>query len=388
MPGSWSQCIVAVDLTVPTVNLYFDGSTTPATTTPESGTLGPLPTGQNAPVLLGGWNTGSGGVTNFYDGVLASVRLWRETVTPVFVPALFNGGFPATYSMLAGGQKTNLVAAWDLSEASGSCADSTIGANTLSEENGPLGQALLCTSLLDRGTRGYHFFCAPLQLLRAMARAFANQQSARAETVRPALDAGECPELLQRLSVGGHHHSRAPTDLSIANFDYSILTADKETYDGNFTYMFPLFYNSMLQLRMRRDAATAINGQIRGTTTYSVGNTYVTNHRGFGAGGVASLAYRVNGLIDPIDLTFSNFSSNTGNVQNQWYAGLDSVDSLILGGLNYDPGFTLEGPYAVQDRFAGYISTVLIYGGTTANGSLTDAQNLAVENWARQLANV
>jgi hypothetical protein len=71
-----------------------------------------------------------------------------------------------------------------------------------------------------------------------------------------------------------------------------------------------------------------------------------------------------------------------------WHAGLEGVDSLILGGLNYDIGYPVEGPYDVQDRFAGYLSTVLIYGATTANGSLSDAQNLDVENWARQLANV
>ncbi len=94
------------------------------------------------------------------------------------------------------------------------------------------------------------------------------------------------------------------------------------------------------------------------------------------------------GVPDPIDLSFGNFGANTGNVQNQWYAALEGVDSLILGGLNYDSGSPVEGPYAVQDRFAGYLATVLIYGGTTANGSLSDTQNLDVESWARQLANV
>ena len=71
-----------------------------------------------------------------------------------------------------------------------------------------------------------------------------------------------------------------------------------------------------------------------------------------------------------------------------WLASLDSIDSLILGGLNYDQGGPIEGPYAIQDRFKGYIAAALVYGGQSVGGGLTDAANLAVENWARQVANV
>ena len=179
-----------------------------------------------------------------------------------------------------------------------------------------------------------------------------------------------------------------PTDLSTANFDYSLITADKETYDGNFTYMFPLIYNSKLELRMRRDKATAINNDPRGTTTVSANSTYVTNQRGFGTGGLASYAYRLNGTANPLDGTYNFYGTNGGNIQNQWYASLESVDSLVLGGLNYDQGFTLEGPYGIQDRYKGYLAAALIYGGTTISGGLADGDNLAVENWARSLANV
>lgn len=386
-PGNWSSCVVTADLTVPTVNMYFDGSTTPATTTPTVGTLAALATGQSAPLLLGAWN-GSGGIANLYDGVLASVRLWREVIPTVIVPLLFNAGFPLSYARLTGGQKTNLVAAWDLTESGGTRSDATANANHLAEQNGPLAQAQLCTSLDDRGPSGYQFFAprfnyAPLWIALSPLNNLPALQMCGQHWMR-----ASAPGFGRNLLSGDIFTVVRPTDLSILNFDYSILTADKETYDGNFTYMFPLFYNSTLQLRIRRDAATATNGQIRGTTTVTTGTTYVTNQRGFGAGGTASLAYRLNGVADPIDPSFGNFAANTGNTQSQWYATLEGVDSLILGGLNYDSGSPLEGPYTVQDRFVGYLSTVLIYGGTVANGSLTDAQNLDVENWARRLANV
>jgi hypothetical protein len=388
-PSNWSHCVIAVDMTVPTVSLYFDGSTTPATTTALQGTLGILPTGQTAPLLLGAWNFGtSGGVTNFYDGAMASIRLWRQALAPGFVPALFNGGFPAPYAYLGGAQKTNLVAAWDLTEASGMRFDSTANANHLSEQNGPLGQATLCRSLFERGPRGYQFhalrfnyappWIAQSPINNAPALRMCGQHWMRASA----------PGFCNDCRAGDILTVLRPTDLSLANFDYAILTADKESYDGNFTYLFPMFYNAALQTRIRRNAATTINGQISGTATYNSGSTYVTNQRGFGAGGAASFAYRVNGVANPIDLTYGNFGTDGTNTQNQWYASLEGVDSLILGGLDYDPGMAIEGPYSIQARFAGYLSTVLIYGATTANGSLSDSQNLAVENWARQLANV
>jgi Concanavalin A-like lectin/glucanases superfamily len=388
-PSNWSHCVVTVDLTAPAVNFYFDGVTVPATTSSLSGTLGPLPTGQTAPLLVGAWNFGSsGGLANFYDGALASVRIWRQTLPTVLIPALFNGGLPVPFARLRGSEKTYLVAAWDLTEVGGERLDSSASANHLTEQNGPLGQATLCARLMDRGPAGY-LFLAP----RFNYAPFWIEESPI--NGRPALQfCGQhwmhayAPGFCGACLSGDIVTVIRPTDLSIANFDYSVITADKESYDGNFTYFFPMIYNGKLSLRIRRDEGTSINSDPRGTTTLTAGNTLVTNQRGFGAGDAASLAYRVNGTTNSIDTTYKNYSTNGGNIQNQWLGSMESVDSLVLGGLNYDSGSPVEGPYSIQDRFAGYIATAVIYGGTTTNGSLSDAENLAVENWARGLAGV
>lgn len=388
-PVNWSHCVIAVDLTGPAINFYFDGSTTAATTTAVLGTLGILPTGQSAPLTVGAWNFGSsGGVMNFFDGALAGLRLWRQALPASMVPVLFNGGFPLNFARLGGSQKTYLVGAWDLLETSGARSDATASANPLTEQNGAIGQAALCTSLVERGPQGYQFFAprfnyapywvalSPINNRPALR--FCGQHWLRAAA----------PGFGSNCLAGDIFTVIRPQDLSLTNFDYAVLAADKETYDGNFTYMFPLIYNSLLQLRLRRDAATSFNNQVRGTTTLTAGNTYVTNQRGFGSGGVASLAYRINGAADPIDVNYASYNTNGGNVHNKWYGGLEGVESLILGGLNYDPGGPIEGPFAIQDRFNGYLAATVIYGGTSANGSLADIDNLAVEAWARQLANV
>ena len=388
-PVNWSHAVVVADLTTPVVNIYFDGSTTAATTAVLSGTLGALPTGQNAPLLVGAWDFGtSGGVANFYDGAMASVRVWRNALPTSLIPALFNGGFPLPFSRLIGSQKTYLVAAWDLSEATGTRFDSTPNANSLSEQNGPVAKAMLCASLVDRSPAGYVFRAPRFNF----APPWIQQSPINGQ---PALQLfGQhwmhsfAPAFCGDCLAGDIFTVIRPTDLSTANFDYSLICADKETYNGNLAYMFPLIYNAKLELRIRRDLASAINNDPRGTTTLSAGNTYVTNQRGFGVGGPTSFAYRVNGSTNPIDTAYNSYSTNGGNVQNQWFGSLESIDSLVLGGLNYDQGAPVEGPYGIQDRFKGYLSTVLIYGSPTAGGSLPDADNLAVENWARGLANV
>ncbi|MBI2826698.1 MAG: hypothetical protein HYX69_18660 [Planctomycetia bacterium] len=389
---NWSQCVVVFDLTQGTaanrVKVYLDGGTTPVA---WSGTpnFQSAVASSAAAVTLGTWGTtGSAFNSQYYDGTLRAVRIWNRALASGEVSDLFSestfGIRPALFGEIDGSLQSGCVAAWDLDEESGSRADSSGQGWTLVEKSGPIAQAQLCTQLVERAAG--LVFDAPLYYYAPWR--FASSPI----NGRPALYFGGTHWMNCNVALGTADSSGdilaivRPTDLSGISFDYSFMAIEKDAASANETYFFPMFFRNgagdtmKVNIRMRTDLASAFNGRVTGSTVTSAGSTYVCNVRGLGAGGTASWEMRVNGNQETV-------TDDGPAVRNKYTKDLDAPDHLTLGGLNYE-GTITEAPYWIQDRFKGYIAGILLYGSAGTGGALSAAENLNVENWARNLAGV
>lgn len=89
---------------------------------------------ESVAVVLGGR---SDPPTGQLDGILKSCFKYDRELTDIEVSYLYNSGFPREYADLSAARKVSLVSWWDLSEASGTRADS-VGSNNLTS-NGSVG---------------------------------------------------------------------------------------------------------------------------------------------------------------------------------------------------------------------------------------------------------
>lgn len=132
--GLWYQVVLVVDASGGLGHLYLntvDATSSYANTVPHTG---------SAALQLGHATAIS---TSPFAGSLARVRWWNRVLSSSDVTALYRGGKGVNYLALSGGQKLNLVAAWELNEfsASGAIAirqDSHTSALTLTNSGSPV----------------------------------------------------------------------------------------------------------------------------------------------------------------------------------------------------------------------------------------------------------
>lgn len=129
---SGTQYFICVwwDSTGPSLNLQVNNGTiyTQATTI--------TPTASAADLDLGADQTGG---ADFFKGNMTNVSFWKRLLTPTERTTLFNGGVPPYYANLPGAMQSEststFVSYWNLSEVSGTRADSRTSANNLTSNN-------------------------------------------------------------------------------------------------------------------------------------------------------------------------------------------------------------------------------------------------------------
>ena len=92
-------------------------------------------------VLGGNANTSSftlgadGSTDEFWDGRISKAGVWRKVLSAGEVTQLYNSGNGLAHCQLDSGLLTSLEGYWNLSESSGTRADSTANANNLTDNN-------------------------------------------------------------------------------------------------------------------------------------------------------------------------------------------------------------------------------------------------------------
>ena len=71
----------------------------------------------------------------YWDGRVCKAGVWRKVLSADEVTQLYNSGNGLAYCQLDAGLKTSLEGYWNLSESSGTRADSTANANNLTDNN-------------------------------------------------------------------------------------------------------------------------------------------------------------------------------------------------------------------------------------------------------------
>lgn len=122
--ATWYHLTVTYTTATRAAALYVNAGT------PATGTASGDITASGAPFTIGAFgNTGSP-----WNGRIAAAGFWKKVLSAAEVTTLYNGGVLLAYSDLSGSLLTSLESWWDLSEASGTRAD-TPGSNDLTDNN-------------------------------------------------------------------------------------------------------------------------------------------------------------------------------------------------------------------------------------------------------------
>lgn len=89
----------------------------------------------NTSALLFGASGTIASPQELFNGRICKVGIWRKALSSGEVTSLYNSGNGLAYCQLSGGLLTSLEAYWNLSESSGTRADSTANANNLTDNN-------------------------------------------------------------------------------------------------------------------------------------------------------------------------------------------------------------------------------------------------------------
>jgi len=388
-PKNWSHCLLTLDLTqtgASAVAAYFDGSPTSATINGGSGNAAATTvlTAQMPSLVVGTFgNSSSSRNDRSWDGALARLKIWNRPLLATNSSALWNDGDGLTAAAADADTELSeqLVGAWDLTEASGNRADSA-SVNHLVEQNGPIGRANICRRIglpfPEGAAMVASYWTAPR---------WVSHSPIRPADPAPALRFGGNHWMKRGVADGFCANCHAgdifcvihPTLLDEAN--YAVLSANRQDMaHANRSYMLPMLRDQRMGLRVRGSDGDHPNATVCGSTTLTAGQTYVTNQRGLGVGDVESFVLRLNGGADAIDGALFGYGANNSGIWNSWYASCGPFAELSLGAENY---FSSDSPPTDGDTaqylFHGYIATIIIYGEVPGSGSLSEAENLAIE---------
>ena len=105
----------------------------------NNGTVDSVTTGAGVPIdTTAGFLIGaviSGAPTLFHDGRMQSAFFAKSKLSTTVITSLYNAGVPKGWCQLIGAEQALFTGWWDLGEASGSRADSTANALTLTDNN-------------------------------------------------------------------------------------------------------------------------------------------------------------------------------------------------------------------------------------------------------------
>jgi hypothetical protein len=440
-PGGWSHFCLTYN--AGTINVYFDGvlSCTASGTTVSYGAIdGTIATSIPAtmancaaPIDVGVVNNGtlaSRSNADANNGIISHVCFWGgKAITQADVTVLSNNGFPVTYSSISSQLSTAASGAWDLGDSSGNRTDLSTNANAMVPPgSSTVTRAQSCVALVEKG---------PLQLI---FRPIAYARSPVLSTVMNGQTA---------LHFGGNHGLECRLDGAMKQFQShdmvcafrpSIVGAT-DSVDRHFggissqaekandtagsgtqrEYYFGALYGNpgasgsrasydgvaghqQMYHRYKNQAAT---GFIRGQGNIAANTNYVVALRCYGTGNAASWGNRINGVVDPLDVTYqitpgNTYGTNTTGSWNQNAAGMfHNRMVLSIGYLNYftatqfsvgdvsGAGIRCGMPGdCAQDFFQGDMMFFGVWGKATTGPTLSDPEIAAAEAPWRTLCGV
>lgn len=255
------------------------------------------------------------------DAALSRMRIWNIALADADVTTLWNSGRGRFHAELGALNNASLVASWDLTESSGTRADSK-NAHHFTENNGPINATEIVTELVDRSRLGLLFQGAfgtalhrepaglnGLACLASYGRQFLQANLADWSNT----GSGDILEVI-RLDAS-----------TAANYDHGMLSTSDVAVSTRYFFS-QVFQNATNQLlpsvRMKNDAV--VNDFVTAGTPLVLATPYLTNWRGLASGGAASYQLRLNGAAQ--SLTYS-----TGGMQNRWVDSVVARDVVTLG---------------------------------------------------------
>jgi hypothetical protein len=413
-PVNWSQAIVEIDFTVPQITVYYDGSTTAGSSNgnvevlnhanypsyfPSSAQY--FVTGQSAQKLYVGALNASGSPANFSDANLLPCRLWPKAVVQdqgtSIVGTLWNGGIPLLYSQLpaalkAGGAETCKFA-WDFQTAT-TVADQTGNGFTLTGQKAS--GSFTTNNLVTRNVEQSPFKVAgrPLTMWYAPILnptgingqpAFQTDGLHCLQYAMPGIAANDAAG--DAFVVANITSLPATTDAMffwtacrngtpIASLQHGVLhMLEKATYNASpgtgqtstnnggtspwYRQLFQLANESLLT-----DGQFLSNGDHLSGYTLATSTNYLLNARAYGTGNDASFAFRCNEQDETVDTHWE--TNGTVPARNCWMKSTGSLDTFVLGALNYWDGTSTPNGGGFHDItqsiFSGLIAEVAVFG--------------------------
>jgi hypothetical protein len=439
-PGGWSHFCLTYN--AGTINVYFDGvlSCTASGTTVSYGAIdGTIATSIpatmancSAPIDIGAVNNGTLASRSNADantGIISHVCFWGGKAIPqADVTVLSNNAFPVTYSAISSLLGTAASGAWDLGDSSGNRTDLSTNANAMVPPgSSTVTRAQSCVAIVDKG---------PLQLT------FRPISYARSPILSTNMNSQTC------LHFGGNHGLECRVDGAMKQFkahDFvfafqpsivgatdsidrhlgGINSQSEKANDsaGSGTlreYYFGALYGNngasgsrqsydgvaghqQLYHRYKNQTAT---GFIRGQGNIAANTCYVAALRCYGAGDVNSWGNRINGAVDPLDVTYqitpgNTYGTNTTGSWNQSAATQYHTRQVFcVGYLNYFTSTQFSAGDAsgtsvrcgipgddCQDFYQGDMMFWSCFGSSSTGAALSDGEIAAIESIWRTKTN-